>query len=321
VHHHDSEESTSCFTSHKKVSNEVYHDEAVKSERCIDPAQLFTYQHRIAMKQHPTHPTNPTSGSNGSSKRGAAYGTRCHVACLKPDGDDESYICVRPHMEPEHFEDRLLRLEIEAPIWSSESKLLDPYSAPEKYHDERSEAGHPFPRGYDHLPAHLLPRTTRIMVYKGPTSEILDHVSVGFLVPKMQFFPPISLPYFLRVTVPKVLALFLDYVGRISLSLAFFNLLPITGLDGAVVFACLLEWLFQDERNGDIAGAEQYDVELLERGESSSPPSRMRHVRTRSLKLMNLLGRDVEKIKHVVSITTIVLGIMVAVATLWRDLA
>ncbi|PVG03825.1 hypothetical protein CPB86DRAFT_694449 [Serendipita vermifera] len=315
VHHHHSEGPASCFTSHKKVSGEVYHDETVKGQGCVDPAQLFTYQHRLAMNEQPTHPTNPKSTSGTSSKRGAAYGTRCHVACLKPDGDDESYTCVRPHMEPDHLEDRLLRLEIEDPIW-----LQKPLASSSSDDKKEVEKDHPFRRGFK-PPPHLAPRPTRVMVYKGPTPEILDHVSVGFLLPKSRYFPPLSLPFFLRITIPTILALFLDYVGRISLSLAFFNLLPITGLDGAVVFACLLEWLLQDERNGDVAGAEQYDVELLEMGESRNSSSRNRHSRSLSRIFSKLIGRDVEKIKNVVSITTVVLGIVVTVATLWRDLA
>jgi membrane-associated protease RseP (regulator of RpoE activity) len=92
------------------------------------------------------------------------------------------------------------------------------------------------------------------------------------------------------------------------LSLAFFNLLPVIGLDGGAVFSCLVEWWLGD-RAGVRAG-EEYDVELLERGVGSQRDSEGRN-----------LGREKQKemLERWASVLTIGLGVMVGVATLWQD--
>jgi membrane-associated protease RseP (regulator of RpoE activity) len=151
-------------------------------------------------------------------------------------------------------------------------------------------------------------RPTRILVYKGPTSEILSHISVGFLQPRSRHFPPLRLPHYIGNSIPALFGLFWEYVARLSLSLAFFNLLPVIGLDGGVVFSCLVEWWLGNR--GGVRAGEEYDVELLERGVGSRPESEGIN-----------LGREKQKemLERRASVLTIVVGVMVGVATLWQD--
>jgi len=92
------------------------------------------------------------------------------------------------------------------------------------------------------------------------------------------------------------------------LSLAFFNLLPIVGLDGGVVLSCLVEWWLGDRAG--IRPGEEYDVELLESGVSSQRGSEGGN-----------LGREKEKemLGRWASVLTIILGVVVGAATLWQD--
>jgi membrane-associated protease RseP (regulator of RpoE activity) len=116
------------------------------------------------------------------------------------------------------------------------------------------------------------------------------------------------LPHYIGTSIPALFGLFWEYVARLSLSLAFFNLLPVVGLDGGVVLSCLVEW-WLGGRAGARAG-EEYDVELLERGAVARRDSGEGN-----------LGRDGRKetVEKWASVLTIVLGFLVAVATLWQD--
>lgn len=142
-----------------------------------------------------------TGGSNGS-----AYGTRCHVTCLRADGDEETYACVRPRIKND--EERLIRLEIEDPPWLQKQHY---FSKPDQHdQDEGSTAGSytkdsrgPNMRRLTLPPKHGQgprrgPPPTRIIVYKGPPSEIIDHISIDVLRARSPLFPPARLPMFFR---------------------------------------------------------------------------------------------------------------------------
>ncbi len=151
-------------------------------------------------------------------------------------------------------------------------------------------------------------KPTRLIVYKGPAVDVLDQVNVGYLQPRTYLFPPISLPNLMRVHLPLMFARFLDYTARLSLSLAFFNLLPVQGLDGGVVFTCILRWLLTN-RGGTRPG-EEFDVELLERGETRRP------------RVRQSAGWDeasLGKLEKITSWTCLGLSVLVVVATVWKD--
>lgn len=317
AHHHESEGPDSCFTSFEKTSEDKHKDEKFKGERCLDPVSLFTYQHSLGRGKFPKNPSIPNWNATDETqnKSGSGYGSRCHVACLRADGDNEEYVCARPQVHSDSSsgggvdpaEERLLRLEIEDPPWLQEKSAPPSHSDSAESNEDPMRGRPPLPHEYrgnpNHRPDHVRP--TRILVYKGPTSEILSHVSIGALQPRFRHLP-LLLPHYVGTSLPTFFGLFWEYVARLSLSLAFFNLLPISGLDGGAVLSCLLEWWLGAD--GDANGAEEYDVELLERG-ASAPVRTERRGNT----------RQKEKIQKSASILTIVLGIAVAIATLWQD--
>ncbi|KAG8774566.1 hypothetical protein FRC15_001195 [Serendipita sp. 397] len=266
--------SNSCFKSRIMTTTNGSSEGSPPKLRCLDPVGLFTYQHRIA---HGEKAVNPVAGpSSPDTGTGGAYGSRCHDDCSRSAGDNGSYTCVQLHLNRGEDDQRLTRLEVEAPPW------LHEHSGP----------------------------PTRIIIYKGPTSEILDHVSVGFLQPRTSIFPPMFLPHFIQSTVPAIIFLLCEYIGRMSLSLAIFNLLPIRGLDGGVIFSCILQWLLSKPRG---RRREEFDgLELLEWGESSQGlrrgPSSWGDERSR------------EKIERVVSTTTVIMCALVVTATVWADI-
>ena len=320
AHHHESEGPESCFDSLKKASDELYTDEGQTNGRCLDPVSLFTYQHSVGGGKSPRNPAaNLTSSSSSDTngirnKNGSAYGSRCHVACLRADGDNEEYVCARPRTRVDRAagavdptEERLLRLEIEDPPWIQPASALlsSDLNSDSQTH---MRGGPPQPHEYRGDPRRRPPqvRPTRILVYKGPTREILSHVSIGALQPRSKHLP-VLLPHYIGTSIPALLSLFWDYVARLSLSLAFFNLLPIMGLDGGVVLSCLLEWWLGSSDGG--SGAEEYDVELLERGVDAQ----------RNTGWTGEVMKKKVKIEKSTSILTIVLGIAVGIATLLQD--
>jgi len=316
-----------------KASGEKYAGENPDNERCLDPVSLFTYQHSLSRGGSPFNPTlpsitpHPDTSAGKGSKSGSAYGSRCHVTCLHSDGDDEEYVCARPRAHASRegggidpMDERLLRLEIEDPPWIEHSNgsplsTMDIDPTTEEY---VTREGVPKPFEYRLHPHHYHPRparSTRILVYKGPTSEILTHVSVGSLQPRSQYFPPLRLPHYVGDSIPTLFGLFWEYVARLSLSLAFFNLLPIVGLDGGAVFSCLLEWCLGLQGVVDTKDGEEYDVGSLERGAGTGAGTR-RGLEDRSV--------PAEKrrafLEKWTSVLTIVLGFMVVVATFWQDI-
>ncbi|ORX39122.1 hypothetical protein BD324DRAFT_618578, partial [Kockovaella imperatae] len=84
--------------------------------------------------------------------------------------------------------------------------------------------------------------TTRTVLWSGDRRDVLQNIKVGTAFPRL--FP--SLMYWL--------VMFFNYVSTISLSLFFFNLLPLPGTDGAHLLTCLLE-LFSQRGNRHSAHA------------------------------------------------------------------
>jgi hypothetical protein len=267
---HGTHGSQSCFVSTKRVTKEIFSDNFIHSERCLEPVSLFTHQHIIMQGGRPSIPFLPNSSSRKSSIEGSAFGNRCQTSCLVSDRDSEQYLCVRPIVSPgiEGQEIRLLRLEIE----------------------DMSGDG------------------SRILVYRGPPSEILDHIGVGYTL------PPSFLPYsfsttFLSRTISTWIPIFWDYFARLNLSLAAFNLLPVQGLDGGVICSVVVHWVLS--RKGR-SRRKKRDMELQTIGERASSPL---HADTDSRREW-----DTEKLERRISLCTIILGIVVGLGTIWRDL-
>lgn len=207
-----------------------------------------------------------------------AYGSRCHIACMTADEDDGPHLCVRPRADPER-DTRLLRLGVIPPPWEQPSfarQSLDSTTAV-------TPGGNP--TGY-------------VLVWSGPTSEILDHVRVGRRQPFFSWLP---------ASLPELWELFLEYLATINLSLFFFNLLPISILDGGVVLSVVFDMLeSRFGRSKGTTGAEIYDIESM----VESREARRGHRERRSRRLL----------EKGIGIGSMGLGAFVLLGTLWRDL-
>lgn len=272
--------SQSCFISTKRVTKEKFSDNFIHSERCLDPVSLFTHQHIIMQGGTPSNPFPPNSSSRRISIEGSAFGSRCQTSCLVSDRDSEHYLCVRPRVSPGVGEDtRILRLEI----------------------DDTSNGGS---------------MSSRILVYRGPPSEILDHIGVGYILPPS--FLPISFStaFFnlLSYTIPAWASLFWDYFARLNLSLAAFNLLPIQGLDGGVICSVLVHWVLS--KKGSLRRRKKHDTELQTIGkEDGERVDSLLHDDGESRREWNT-----DKFERGISLCTILLGTVVGLGTIWRDL-
>jgi S2P endopeptidase len=204
-----------------------------------------------------------------------AYGSRCRVACMTADEEDGPHLCIRPRADPDR-DTRLLRLGVIPPPWEQPSFARKTVT--------KTLGGNP---------------TEYVLVWSGPTSEILDHVRVGRRQPLFSWLP---------ASLPELWGLFLEYLSTINLSLFFFNLLPISILDGGVVLGVVLDML--ESRFGrwkGTKGAEAYDIDLMvESGETRGGRTGRRRWR-----------RPVEK---GIGFGTMALGAFVLLGTLWRDL-
>ena len=205
-----------------------------------------------------------------------AYGSRCHVACMTADEDDGPHLCVQPRADPER-DTRLLRLGVIPPPWEQPSLSLGSTAT-------KAPSRNP---------------TEYVLVWLGPTSEILTHVHVDRRQPRFSWLPG---------SLPVLWGLFLEYLATINLSLFFFNLLPISILDGGVVLGVVLDMLERRfGRSKGTTGAEAYDFDsMMESGETRSS-----HLRERRWR------RPLEK---GIGLGTIGLGAIVLLGTLWRDL-
>jgi hypothetical protein len=190
------------------------------------------------------------------------------------DRDSEHYLCVRPRVSPgvEEDETRLLRLEIE----------------------DASSGG------------------SRILVYRGPPSEILDHVGVGYVLPPsfLPFSTSTTFFNFLSYTIPTCISLFWDYFARLNLSLAAFNLLPIQGLDGGVICSVLVHWVLSKKAR---LRRKKRDIELQTKDKDGGDGVVYSEEGSGR-------GWDTGKLERGISLCTILLGIIVGLSTIWRDL-
>lgn len=211
---------------------------------------------------------------------GSAYGSRCQISCLAADRDISNYLCVKPTIlsDADEQETRLLRLEIE-----------------EAFPRLNQEDGIP----------------SRILVYRGPPSEILDHIGVGYILPS--FFLPISFSMAIIAlftqTIPAWNTLLWDYLARLSLSLAAFNLLPIQGLDGGVVSSILIQWVLSGKQG--FGRGKRDDIELQRTGYEGEQGSN-NEAETRN-------RWNADAIERGVSICTVILSIVAGLAAIWRD--
>ena len=250
------------------------------TERCVDPVPLFTARTKRTRRgvglmykeqeKYHNHDKVPDS---------FAYGSRCHIACMTADEDDGPHLCIRPRADPER-DIRLLRLGVIPPPWEQPSFAHQSMGNTVT----KTVGGNP---------------TEYVLIWSGPTSEVLDHVHVGRHQPQFSWLP---------ASVPELWGLFLEYLATINLSLFFFNLLPISILDGGVVLGVVLDMLGgRFGRSKETTRAEIYDIDsMMESGEA-----RDSHVGGRRWR------RPLEK---GIGYGTMGLGAFVLLGTLWRDL-
>lgn len=246
-------------------------------ERCVDPVPLFTARTRrtrrgvglMYQEQEKYHNHDKVPDT-------FAYGSRCHVACMTADEDDGPHLCVQPRADPER-DTRLLRLGVIPPPWEQPSFIPQSLGSTAR----KTPRGNP---------------TEYVLVWSGPTSEILTHVHVGRRQPRFSWLPG---------SLPKLWELFLEYLATINLSLFFFNLLPISILDGGVVLGVVLDIL--ERRSKGTSGAEAYEFDsMVESGVTQDGHSGGRKWR-----------RTVEK---GIGFGSMGLAAIVLLGTLWRDL-
>ncbi|KAF8664227.1 hypothetical protein AX16_000789 [Volvariella volvacea WC 439] len=99
-----------------------------------------------------------------------------------------------------------------------------------------------------------------VILWRGPREEVMEEVHVGTIFPSLSFLP---------IWLPSLVSLFYEYLETVTLSLFIFNLLPLTGLDGAKFLQYVTDW----GEEGSGGSAEIYDVEALERRQSDIPGS------------------------------------------------
>ncbi|KII84125.1 hypothetical protein PLICRDRAFT_370584 [Plicaturopsis crispa FD-325 SS-3] len=92
-------------------------------------------------------------------------------------------------------------------------------------------------------------RGIRVVLWRGPGIEVFEQVQVSRYAP----------PWLLEI-LPSSIVLFLTYIPSVTLSLFFFNLLPLTPLDGGALLRALLDWFFPPDPHsvpvelGDLEG-------------------------------------------------------------------
>ncbi|KAF9465401.1 hypothetical protein BDZ94DRAFT_1320225 [Collybia nuda] len=92
---------------------------------------------------------------------------------------------------------------------------------------------------------------SEVVLWSGPLEEVWAEVHVGKLLPKFSVMP---------VWLPSEAQLFWQYLLMGTLSLFFFNLLPMPHLDGSQFLQNILQIAFGDGRTNAVA----YDIEALE---------------------------------------------------------
>ncbi|PPQ99972.1 hypothetical protein CVT24_009551 [Panaeolus cyanescens] len=104
-------------------------------------------------------------------------------------------------------------------------------------------------------------RDTTIL-WKGPRDEIWEEVQVSDWIPRVSFLP---------LWAPQLIGTFWNYLTMATLSLFFFNLLPIPHLDGQELMESALEVAFSLQNDAFI-----YDIEALETGDGAHETTRRR---------------------------------------------
>lgn len=206
---------------------------------------------------------------------------------------DENHFCVRPRADPLH-DAQLLRLGVLPPPWASADV------PPRTIHTSINSGSPEISKEY-------------VLVWSGPIGEVFSHVRIGKLQPRS---------YWLPSSLPRIWSHFMEYLILINLSLFFFNLLPISGLDGGQILTILLEMYevgrsgvgasrFEDSRVRDRSGAEEYDIESLETHDSSLRRSRI---------LQGARRLERRHIERAATVGTLTLGVLLMIVTLWREL-
>ncbi|KAF8066825.1 hypothetical protein FPV67DRAFT_1496653 [Lyophyllum atratum] len=89
----------------------------------------------------------------------------------------------------------------------------------------------------------------KVILWSGPSREIWEEVQVGTLLPRIPIIP-IRLPLFVEI--------FWEYLLMGTLSLYFFNLLPLPYLDGSQFLKMILQMAFDDSSD---EARDEYDLE------------------------------------------------------------
>ncbi|THH15185.1 hypothetical protein EW146_g5250 [Bondarzewia mesenterica] len=85
----------------------------------------------------------------------------------------------------------------------------------------------------------------RVILWRGPRNEVYEQIRVGTLRPRWTFLP---------LSFPSTFILFFEYLQTLTLSLFFFNLLPLPRLDGTQFLEALLEFYAgKDAVNEEVA--------------------------------------------------------------------
>jgi S2P endopeptidase len=128
-----------------------------------------------------------------------------------------------------------------------------------------------------------------VVVWSGLRREVWQEVQVGNWLPRLWIFP---------LWLPSLLDIFWQYLTMATLSLYFFNLLPLPHLDGTELLLTILDFLF-DQKQEPFA----YDVEALEAADTTET------TRTRR-KWKERLGKIISIMTMSAFICCIVLGMM-----------
>jgi S2P endopeptidase len=104
------------------------------------------------------------------------------------------------------------------------------------------------------------PEEETVVLWSGPPQEIWEAVNVGNWLPRASVLP---------LWIPTVVKGFWQYLTMATLSLYFFNLLPIPHLDGSELLQSFVDLIFDTQRDMFM-----YDVEALDSSEGDYEGSR-----------------------------------------------
>ncbi|TCD66869.1 hypothetical protein EIP91_000767 [Steccherinum ochraceum] len=97
------------------------------------------------------------------------------------------------------------------------------------------------------------------IIWSGPWEEVLEDVTVGIYSARYQYLP---------LWLPSAVSIFFDYLSTLTLSLYFFNLLPLSFLDGGQLLDALLDLLLKAKPHVP----EETELGELEAGYSAQRP-------------------------------------------------